>query len=229
MLSVPESCPKIALRSETSMIGMKWRVWLAKLFLLKRILSQRDSLCKKVYEEGRAKGWPGLWEEVSRICTELKIPDINVTYVSKADIRKAVMDHHYKDLKAELSKSTKLEAIQEEDFTSVQGYFSDKSVEKSRMAFRIRTHMVKDIPGNFKEKYKKKGVDGLICEYCADREVMTQSHCLVCPAWDSSREGLVLSNIEDLVKFFRKMLEERARLDKEVSEDDQTATHDSCS
>ena len=31
MLTVPESCPKVALRCETGMLGMKWRVWREKL------------------------------------------------------------------------------------------------------------------------------------------------------------------------------------------------------
>jgi hypothetical protein len=215
MLGVPESCPKIALRTETGMIGMKWHVWQAKLLLLFRIKSQTGSLCRQVYEEGRANGWPGLWREVSQICEELGIPDINDVYVSKTDIKKAILDHHYVDLKAELGKSTKLESIKDEDFTSVQEYFSDKSVESSRMTFRVRCHMVKDIPGNFKEKYKKKGEDGLICSYCQDRQVMTQSHCMVCPAWEKLRSGLDLTNIRDLATFFSKLLEERARLERE--------------
>ena len=37
MLTVPESCPKIALRCETGMVGMKWRIWTAKIRLLIRI------------------------------------------------------------------------------------------------------------------------------------------------------------------------------------------------
>ena len=57
---------------------------------------------------------------MSQICEELGIPDINDVYVSKTDIKKAILDHHYVDLKADLGKSTKLESIKDEDFTSVQ-------------------------------------------------------------------------------------------------------------
>ena len=61
VLSVPESCPKLALRCETGMIGMKWRIWEAKLNLLLRIKNHNTSvLCRQVYEEGRRNGWPGL-------------------------------------------------------------------------------------------------------------------------------------------------------------------------
>jgi hypothetical protein len=53
MLCVPESSPKIALRCETRMMGMKWRIWQEKILLLMRIKSQgMDTLCRQVYEEG---------------------------------------------------------------------------------------------------------------------------------------------------------------------------------
>ena len=216
MLAVPESCPKIALRSETGMIGMKWRIWEAKLSLLIRIKRhETDVLCRQVYEQGRANGWPGLGMEVSQICQEIGIEDINDFYISKLEIRDALHNHHYKDVKEELGKSVKLEGIRHEDFSSVQKYFSDKSIESTRLAFRIRCLMVKDIPGNFKEKYKKKGGDALICSYCEEKEIMTQSHCLTCSAWEELRRGLDLSNIEDLTTFFRYLLKERERLEKE--------------
>ena len=49
MLCVPESCPKVALRCETGMIGMKWRIWQEKILLLIRIKSHGlDALCHQV-------------------------------------------------------------------------------------------------------------------------------------------------------------------------------------
>ena len=42
---------------------------------------------------------------------------------------------------------------------------------------------------------------------------MSQSHCVECLAWSDLREGLDLTNILDIVKFLRKLLKERARLD----------------
>ena len=82
------------------------------------------------------------------------------------------------------------------------------------MAFHIRTEMVKEIPGNFKNKYRVRGTltDGLICLECQEQTVMTQSHCLTCPAWTEMRNGLDLSKISDMVVFFRKLLVERAKV-----------------
>ena len=101
--------------------------------------------------------------------------------------------------------TTKLEDIKEDDFREVQPYFVDKSVDKVRMAFKIRTHMVPEIPGNYKNKYRVKGTvsDGLACPDCQDGVIMTQSHCLACPSWSGLREGLDLSSIDDLITFFR--------------------------
>ena len=167
------------------------RIWQEKLLLLLRI-KQKDTsvLCRQVYEEGRRNGWPGLGSEVSDICTEIGLPDLNENNLSKGTIKKAIADHHYKDVKQELDKSIKLENIKHEEFHEVQEYFHEKSVEKSKMAFKVRSHMVQDIPGNFKEKFRKKG-DSLNCKYCDESEVMmTQSHCLVCPAWAELRVGL---------------------------------------
>ena len=215
MLTVPESCPKLALRCETAMIGMKWRIWQEKLLLLLRIKSQNmNSLCRQVYEEGKVNGWPGLGEEVTEICKEIGIPDLNEVNVSKVTIKNAIFEHHYQSLKEEIVKSSgKLEPIKDEDFRTVQDYFSDKSVESVRMGFKVRSQMVPEIPGNFKNKYKHAGEGGLKCKYCDEGAIMTQSHCVVCPAWGELRRGLDMTDIRDLVKFFRKLLEERAKLD----------------
>ena len=214
MLSVPESCPKVALRCETGMIGMKWRIWQEKIFLLLRIKNHEEqTLCRQVYEEGKAMGWPGLWKEVTDICEVLGIPDVNHITVSKTAIKKAVFENHYKEMLVDINKSKKLEDIIKDDFREVQGYFHGKSVHKTRLSFRIRCRMVQDIPGNFKSKYSMNGrkMDGLICSHCPG-DILSQNHCLICPAWAQLRQGLDLSNIQDLTIFFQKLLVERAKV-----------------
>ena len=150
---VPESCPKIALRCETGMMGMKWRIWTAKIMLLVRIKSQdKSSLSRQVFEESHARGWPGLGEEVSQICREIGIPDVNDVCVNKEEIKTAIWNHHYADMKKELNNSKKLMDIRDEDFSEVQEYFKQKSVDNTRLAFRVRSKMVDEIPANFKDK-----------------------------------------------------------------------------
>ena len=118
--------------------------------------------------EGRERGWPGLGKEVSDICEEIGIPDANDVEVPKKVVKEAIFRHHYKDMLEVVKSKTKLEAIKDDDFSEVQAYFNDKSVEKTRMAFKVRTLMVPEIPGNFKNKYRVKGTvdEGLECSEC---------------------------------------------------------------
>ena len=181
-------------------------------------------MSRQVYEESRTRGWPGLGEEVTDICKEIGIPDVNREVVSKSVIKEAIWKHQYADIKKELSTSKKLKDIKDDDFSEVQEYFKGKSVENTRMAFKVRCQMVADIPANFKNKYKKKE-EGLECSYCAEKKEMSQGHCLECPAWSELRIGLDVTNIMDLVVFFRRLLTERARMEeKGVTK---TASHDS--
>ena len=54
-----------------------------------------------------------------------------------------------------------------------------------------------------------------------------ENHCLDCHAWTELRKGLDLTNISDLVVFFRKLLAERTRLEEEGVLT-RTASPDSC-
>ena len=173
-----------------------------------------DTLCRQVYEEGVRHDWPGLGKEVTKICDEIGIADVNNSMVAKSEIKKAIINHHYEEMTIEVKKKTKLEYIKNEDLRKVQKYFEEKSAENTRMAFKIRTQMVPEIPANFKNKYRVKGTEteGLVCTECEEGEIMTQSHCLTCSAWADIREGLDLTDIKDLVTFFRKLLVERLKV-----------------
>ena len=213
MLRVPESCPRIALRAETRMLGMKHRVWQEKLLLLKRIKSQKqESLSNKILEEQRANNWPGLSREVSDICEQVKIPDINDSDIAAKEIRQAIFDHHHSELMDKITISKKMMSHKEDNFKEVQDYMKGKSVENIRVAFRIRCEMVQEIRGNFKDKFRRKGGESaILCPECPAQETETQSHCIVCPRWESIRSGLELTKMDDMVVFFQKILAERMR------------------
>ena len=52
VLKVPESCPKLALRCETKMVDMKWRIWEEKCLLLLRIQDlDEGSLAKFIHHD----------------------------------------------------------------------------------------------------------------------------------------------------------------------------------
>ena len=95
-------------------------------------------------------------------------------------------------------------------FTDVQPYFKGKSVDNIRMAFRIRTELVEEVRGNFKDKFKRKGGEAALeCQECFSGQIETQDHCLECPRWQEIRKGLELNKIEGMVTFFQRLLSER--------------------
>ena len=214
MLHLPESCPRIALRAETRMVGMKHRIWEMKLLLLKRIKKQgTSSLSGQILEEQRSKNWPGLAVEVREICEELDIPDININDIPHWQIKKAVFSNHYSKLKDDIEKSRKMEKHKHEDFKEVQPYMKGRDIHKDRMCFCTRCELVNDIKGSFKSKYTRQGGEAaLVCDNCQLNVNETQAHCLICPKWEGIRQGLDLSRIEDMATFFQRLLGERAKM-----------------
>ena len=89
----------------------------------------------------------------------------------------------------QFQSSKKLEAIKESNFDDIQPYFNDKNIENARIKFRIRTKMLKKVPGNFKHLYKNVP-NGLKCDFCEDE--MTQNHCISCPGRKEYRKDLDL-------------------------------------
>ena len=94
---------------------------------------------------------------------------------------------HYKDLKEELYKSKKMEGVKHKDYWVAQPYLEDKSIERCRTKFRIRTQLMKTFKDNFRNKYRQKergeeDIDpGLQCGNClAPDSRDTQAHCLSC-------------------------------------------------
>ena len=213
VLSVPESCPKIALRCETGMLGMKWRIWLHKISMVIRIKNKdEDALCKQVYNQEQLHGWPGLSSEVSAICCEIGIPDVNQNCVPYRTIKEAIYNHHYADMIKALESSTKLESIKHEDFRQPQSYMHDKSIYTGRLAFRIRSQMVDEIPENFKNKFKY-DTQGLICKYCpSEPDTLPGMSCMA-----GHKSGVGLERHQGPHHLLQKMLQERTTVDEKAA------------
>ena len=69
----------------------------------------------------------------------------------------------------------------EDNFSQVLEYMKGKSVDKTRMAFRIRCDLVQEIRGNFKDKFRRSGgVEALLCQDCPDRETESPKAIVKC-------------------------------------------------
>ena len=163
-------------------------------------------MAKSVQETAEAKNWPGLGREVRQICGIIGIPDINNQYLRKQEIKKALEISHFEDMMSKFESSKKLEDISLDNFREIQGYFNDQNLEAARMKFRIRTKMVNNIPGNFKNKYKNIP-NGLKCTLCPSQ--MTQNHCIECPEKVLFRQDLDMKDLDDLVVYFNRIFSDK--------------------
>ena len=202
---VPKSTPKVMLRAQTKSTKMKQRIWKLKLMMARKILYQEGSLAHEIYEEQLKHDWPGLAKEVKEICEEIGVKNINEEDVSKEEVDDGIFYHNYKEMKLEICGYKKLEAIKNDDFTELPEYMNDKSLENSRMSFRIKSSLVNRIKMNFKGSYKH----NLVCEKCESGQNETQCHAMSCAGWSEQREGLDLEKMSDMVIFFRRLLEEK--------------------
>ena len=93
---------------------------------------------RQVLEEQQANQWPGLSSEVTSICEEIDIPDINYNDIPADHIKKAILKHHDEQMIDEVSNLKKMKKHRNDDFSQPQNYMLGKVVTNCRMAFRIR-------------------------------------------------------------------------------------------
>ena len=206
MMQVSKSSPKVMLTAETSSIRMKERIWQMKLLTARNIMRNKESLAYQIYREQVDMSWPGLAREVEEICQKIGLKNLNDEDSSKEEIKEAIFFRNYLDMKEDMEKYKKLEAIKNEDFREAQQYMEFKSIDQARMAYRIRCKMVKSIKDNFKNSYSD-----LACDNCQDGSLDSQSHAVMCPGWEEQRQGLELTNIKDMVVFFTRILKEKGK------------------
>ena len=115
--------------------------------------------------------------------------------VAKDKLEEAIYYHNYKEMKVEMSELEKLEDIKNDNFTELPEYMKEKSLEKARIAFRIRSKMVQNIKMNFNGSYKH----DLCCDKCDEEELETQCHVMACKGWEDMREGLDMTRMEEMV------------------------------
>ena len=109
-----------------------------------------------------------------------------------------------------MDRYDKLEDIKNEDMREIQPYMNMKSLEKVRMAFRIRSKMVKNIKLNYKNMFKDHE-----CKQCQGGYQESQAHTMICNGWEEERRGLNLEQMEDTVEFFIRILKEKGRQSRE--------------
>ena len=140
MLQVPVSTPKVALRVEAGMLGIKQRIWMEKINLVIFIRnSGKSSLAGRIYREQLDQGWPGLAKEVEEICSTIMIQNVNEVEVPKSEICDAINKHHAEEARDLMGK--KLKDIKNEEIGKAKDYMGTHYIADCRLEFRIRTNM----------------------------------------------------------------------------------------
>ena len=192
VLQVPVSSPKASLRAVFGLTGMKWRVMEAKVLLILAIRRQEEGgLALEVLQEQMAMGFPGLGQEVRKICLEVGLPDATTEDVQREDVKKCIQLDHLKHLKCDMARKDKLEELAKCDTRVAQDYVS-WTVKECRMAYRLQTKMFK-CRANMQSRYRR----DVICRACRpnpagrleDKEE-TQDHLEVCGGYSECWEGL---------------------------------------
>ena len=207
MLHVPQSTPKVSLRSETGLMAMKHRIWIEKVRMVMAIQKLDDkALASVIYREQLSQGWPGLAREVKLICEEINIPDVNCHDLEKSHIRRAIEEHHKCEIIEEMKKrEKKLGDLVENETARVKDYMMLNNIADSRTMFRIRTKML-ELKANMKNMY---GEGNMACDACSTGTIESQGHVLDCPGYAELRDGLDLSKMKDLVTYFREVMVQR--------------------
>jgi hypothetical protein len=216
LFAVSQSCPKPVLCWDTATILMQVRIQKSKLALLHHIKNlDESSLAKQIFNEQKSEGWPGLVAECDEIARDWNIPDIlepNVQ-ISKLGLKTILKSEakvqNAKLLSGMMKESSKLEIIKEESYGE-KSYLTEMNLPDARMNFSLRSRMFKCKMNYLNTpKYRAEMWSCDSCQTCID----SQSHILYCPAYQQLREGKSLTSDQDIVSYFKEVLEIRIKLD----------------
>ena len=175
-----------------------------------------------MYKEQKAKGWPGLVEETTKICRQLNIEDCNETKMDLKEFKKIVNEAIKKAdealIKTEASGKTKCARILDEEYGKKK-YFKEQTISETREWFKSRFGLQK-FAGNY-SKDKRFAKTNWLCR-CGERE--EEVHLARCQVYsDITARYDNLGADSQLVAFLREVLERRERLER-LEEEEREAT-----
>ena len=215
---VGPGAPLASLYWDLALLDMGLLVWVEKVMLILHLRALGDgTLANKMYREQDFFRWPGLVAETRQICSNLQIEDCNTTKMCKPEYKKLVIKSCHKENEKRLRKQAegkeKCDRIMKESYGK-KAYIGQKTISEVRQCYRSRVGM-QPFAGNYShdKKYEK---TGYLCKCQESRE--TESHLMTgkCLIYGDIREKYEnFDSDEDLVKFFKEVLERRDELDQD--------------
>ena len=208
LLKAPQSTPWLAIIGSLGLLGMRFRIFQEKVLLVLAIKEQEDNcLAKEVLQEQVRMGWPGLAQEVQKICQQTGLPDATADNVriDKETLKEAIKLRHLKFMKEEM-RGVKLEKMKMTDMRERRSY-TKMRVEEARMAFRLEVFQF-DCRANMPAKYGR----DLRCRACEpppgqqqedqEEQVEDQENLECCSGYAELWDGLGPTTEESRVKYF---------------------------
>ena len=188
-----------------------------KLKLLKHISQwESKSLAKQVYMQQKEYILPGLVEEAEE---ELRMLGLTIKtmedFPSKEwskEISNLILKKNKEELLGKLERYKKInyEEVSKEEF-GMRDYLKNLTYEDSLLAFRIRGKVVKNIRTHFKnEEENEKELWSCWEPKCTALDTINHVKDQ-CVHYDTLKTDLDLQKDEDVVKFFRRVLEKREK------------------
>ena len=215
-----KTCPIPLMLWDLGQHMMENRIIKRKLLLLKHISSlDEKALAHKFYKEQRTRKLPSLVTESERILLDFGITLDDMEHFSKQGWKKLVNEvldkKNTNDLHAQMKPYKKLDLneLSKEPF-GIKPYLKNLEYENALTKFRLRAKTCKTIKTHFKsdQKYKK---DLWQCWECSFLDTSHQ-----CSHYEDLRNNFNLSDENEVVSFFRRVIDER---EKKLVEDE-----DSC-
>ena len=212
-LKMGPGTPRVALRAQTGVLAMKYRIWIEKVMMIFHIRGlEEKAMAKKVWTEQWEQGWPGLAMEVSNICEVLAIPDINIIRMSDYSkkmirnlTREACRSKDEECMRSEMDGLVKCDSIKIDEF-KLQDYFVKLNLYESRDMFAIKCNMNK-LRGNYRNGGQSKD---LVCVGCKMNSEVN-SHVMECREYEEERSGLDMSDDRGIVEYFRRVMDKRRK------------------
>ena len=228
LLSVPVGCPIPIMYWDCAGLSMTLRIAQKKLLFLHHLSTmEEDSLAKEVLNVQARLAFPGLLNECEEYLVMFGVCDIRKysDFQWKTFVKKNIRDLNRKQLLDWMKSSYKKldhKIFMTEEF-KMKPYLTQLQLDQARDNFRLRSFMTKTVKMNFPSDagYRK---DLWKCYHCPN--IDTQSHIRYCPAYEKFRTNKDLDNDQDLVKYFREVIDMREN--EETDYDDSLATRTGC-
>ena len=222
-LRLGQGSPVAGLLWDTSLLDMSLRIWREKIMMVIHLRSlDKTTLARRIYEEQKVNGWPGLAKETKDICIKLRIEDCNITQLGKIKYKEYVTEAcHILNEERLRSKASDIKCarITNEQYGK-KSYILHKNIGDTRDTFRARFGLT-EFAGNYSHARKFAKTDWLcLCQEASEKE----SHLLSgkCRVYgDLTEQFGDLKEDDNLVSFFRAVLNRR-----DITEEEEFSVHD---